>query len=381
MLDYYSILGLFVICYLMECFTVAPGHPLLITRIFLHWRVFRSPGLQLGNGKRLILLNPFPALAEWHLVQQAVCTPTDKGVLACASLHEGKRIISSAQEIEADELAACHDNLRESGLLDFVVANEKQHGEENATSSQQFAGDAKPIIPEQAWRDWTDPASLLEKRNAIRVHLIILQIACTLQFLLFMAALPFFFVIYYPSELGMLCYAASIYALGAVIAATFARAWRKIIPSGAGAAGKIATMLLYPPASMRAIQKLSPILHGNRHESAIALALMGKKDGYAYITHVLACLKYRLFARSLTKENSEALERANDNLARAITHHWSLETAPLLHSSEHVEKEARCFCPVCGISLATTPEFCPHCLEVRLQKVSSRQTSESNTAG
>lgn len=212
------------------------------------------------------------------------------------------------------------------------------------------------------------------------MHLVILQIVCTLQFLLYMAALPFFFVIYYPSESGMLCYAGCIYALGAVITVTFARAWKKIIPNGSGSAGKVATMLIYPPAAMRAIQKLSPILHCRCHESAVALALIGReKDGCAYIAYVLACLEHRLFTRSLEKENAEALKKANDMLVAAILNHWSLETAPVLYSPEHVEKEARCFCPVCGISLTTMPELCPHCLEVRLQAI--RHDSKSKTAG
>ena len=370
----------------MECFTVVSGHPLLITRVFVNWRVFRSPGLQLGNGKRLLLLNPVPALAEWHVLQQMVCTPTDKGILPVSSLYEDKGIQGTqacpAQELGAGLIEACRENLRESGLLDFARDTEPP-AEEDGANGPQLEADSEPVrITERTWLDWTDPAPVQEKRNAIQVHLIILQVACTLQFLLYMAALPFFFVIYYPSELGMLCYAGCIYALGAAIAATFARAWRKIVPDGAGAVGKVAIMLVYPPAAMRAIQKLSPILHDNRHESAVVLALTGKgKNGYAYIAHVFACLKHRLFARSMDAEYVEALRTANDRLSHAILSHWSLEIAPVLHSAENAEKEARCFCPLCGISLTTMPDFCPHCLEVRLQEIpSTKKNSCGNSA-
>ena len=44
---------------------------------------------------------------------------------------------------------------------------------------------------------------------------------------------------------------------------------------------------------------------------------------------------------------------------------WKTPPPPPLHNPANLEKEATCYCPVCGIGMAAAMERCPHCLEVK----------------
>ena len=408
------------------------GHPALVTRIFLRWRVFRSPGVSLGRKKRLIFLHPAPWLAEWHIVPQLFFTPTAKGIVPAASLQDvipgqDSRVTENAAPFalrrdgagrleaiipDAAEQAAVEKILQGCGLenvnpgcgnarsglksADAYLGNAGA-GPEGASACAEPFSQAPAVwleagLSPEVLASWLAPGPFLEKRGRVRTHLAVLQILCTTQLCaglamapLLLADLPLLYVI-----IGC---AASLYGLGLLIAGTFIHAWQRLLPGDNHGLFKAFWMLLYPPASIRAIQTLSPAMRVPCHESAFMLALEEKQgSGVEYLRHVLACLAWRDYSRSLSPAASRALREANGVLAKAMKQQWGFGELPVpsgqtarpglcnqvaqsapaaLIDPAQLEKGSVCYCPMCGVSMAVPVEYCPQCREIRMLPVDS----------
>lgn len=366
MSDLYSLYWMFILLCLFECVITVEGHPALVTRLFLRWRVFRSPGISLGTKKRLLFLNPAPWLAEWHVVPQLFFTPTGEGLVPASSLLDV--VQGQEQHIRTGREHLFALSRDAEGRLQ--AADPK--GEEKAEVEKKLRGcglegaDAVTGFSRSSLLPWLDPMPFWAKRRRVRVHLVLLQVLCTAQLCtglalapLLLAELPLLHVI-----IGS---GVAMYVLGLLVACVFLLAWRRLRPDDTYGVVKAIWMLLYPPASIRAIQTLSPAMRTACHESTLMLTLTGKKrGGTEYLRHALACLACRDYSLSLAPAASEALRAANSELAEAMKQHWNPGPLQPLIDPQQLEKGATCYCPMCGVSMAVSTEYCPNCREVRM---------------
>ena len=366
MTNLYTLYWLFIFLCLAESLVLVEGSPVLVTRVFWRWRVFRVPGVRFSKGKRLLFLNPLPWLAEWHTAPRVDVTFSDAGVLPVSSLYgdmleRGASVPGAGEIFEPRRNAAGHiiaavPSAEERSRLDALC---KESGLEGAWGEAGFT--------EDALARWADPAPLQAKRRRIRVHLVLLQLLCTAQLLCVLIGMPVVLLADLPYLYLFVCIAA-MYAVGACVVLVFLLAWRRLMPGRLSGIGKALWMCLYPPAAIRAIQTLSPAMRVSLHESAVVLALAGKGGAQAYksyLADVLTRLLRRTFSRSLAPEAVSALERANHKLSIAIVYHWKPSRPPALFTPETAEHGAVCYCPLCGVSLAVPTEYCPQCLEIR----------------
>ena len=366
MTDFQTLYLVFIVCCLAECAVLVEGCPVLITRLFCRWGIFHCPGIAVTRGNRLVFLNPVPWFAEWHLAPQLQCTAVRGGILSVNSLSDLPYPGICRIKAEGGPLHSLfRQQLEESGFsLEGCPPGTSGTAESGREESRSDARDACATIADYAYRRWTDPSELIIKRSSIRSPLIQLQVLCTLQLGVGLASGPLFLLELSTARVILGCLI-GMYLLGIVIVPIFCVAWKRLLPEKNLPWVRAAWMILYPPASMRAIQILSPAMHGKRHESAVVYALIGQSgQGKAYLEQLLAFLRHRLFSRSLVREDCDALAEANESLARAIRFHWRVPVR-VLKIPPWVEADAVCYCPVCRISLARSLDYCPHCLEVR----------------
>ena len=330
MTDFQWLYLVLFLCYLMECVVLVEGQPVLFTRLCLHWRVFRFPGISMGKGRRLLLLNPLPWLADWHIAPQDVYTLTDKGVVTVNSL-------SVLPEVEKPVLMDSGDP-RAAAFMQCLA------GRGNDTA-------------------WTDPAPARVSLTRVRTLLVLLKLFCAAQFILVFLGAPFLVAVFSIPRMA-LPFLALVYAFSFCIALCWLWGRHRAGRSGGVRLLKAAWMVVYPLAAMRAVQSLCQGLIPPCHESALALALMKEsREGRQYLSQILTRLQNLIWSRSLSPEASLALFRANASLAEAICVHWQCDRLETLFPTP--DPAAACQCPVCGVAMRTVETFCPFCPEVR----------------
>ena len=375
MTDYELSYAVLVLLYLMECCVLVPENSVLFTRTFSRWRVNRSPGCSFPGGRRLVLINPLPWAAEWHIAPSPDATFTEQGVITLNSLHDYPQGISRPRLIRAGEpeirpyIQAFADAGYSVGHKRVVVPFDPKGGGE---SKRECAEAVDPGLVQ-----WTNPAPARARLAQLRGGLLLLKILCAMNFLWGFAGAPLLLA-YFSVEGMFLPYLFILFWLGGTSAVRFAFTHRKVHRQRGKALLKALWLFVYPLASMRALQAASAGVMPPCHESAVAEALMCKPgtgtngreivpadEGTRYLADITAKLRHRLFYRSLTAEASMALGKANERLLQAIYVNWGVAAAPLLHDPEGLEQGTVCYCPVCGIGLAAVMESCPHCLEVK----------------
>ena len=377
MTDFEFSYALMAVLYLMECCVLIPKHAVLFTRVFLRWRVNRLPGCAFIGGKRLTLLPPLPWAGEWHIAPSPDATVTSLGIITLNSLHEYPLGISRPRLLKTDDsesklwLQAFADAGYHVGGKRVVLPFDKEAGGKGKTES------STAVDVELA--RWVDSGPARSRLGQLRGSLMFLKLLCTMQFLWAFAGAPLL-LRYFSLEGMLLPYLFILFWLGGTIAASFAFTYRRLHGRRWKSFGKALWLFIYPLAAMRAVQLACNGALPPCHESAAAEALMRRKPGGAkarpslrqqdagmrYLADITAKLRHRLFFRSLKPETSQALGKANERLLRAIYANWGVTSVPPLYDPAHLEKEATCYCPVCGIGLAADMESCPHCLEVKI---------------
>ncbi len=375
--------------YMMECCVLIPEHAVLFTRVFSRWRVNRTPGCAFTGGKRLVLLPPLPWAGEWHIAPSPNATVTGLGIITVNSLHDYPQGVSKPNVIQLDAPES------EPWLQAFADAGYPVSGKRVVLPFDKNAGkksksDAAAV--DAGLAQWVDSGPARSRLRLLRGSLFFLKLLCAMQFLWAFAGAPLL-LRYFSLEGMVLPYLFILYWLGGTIAASFAFTYRRLHGQRWKALGKALWMFVYPLASMRAVQTACAGALPPCHESAAAEALMRRKPGAAkevrnpklkagadsgrelsgqkdaggrYLADITAKLRYRLFFSSLTAEASLALSKANERLLQAVYANWGVTTISPLHDPRFLEKEATCYCPVCGIGLAAAMDRCPHCLEVKI---------------
>lgn len=387
--------------YLMECFLLTPEHSVLFTRVFMRWRLNRFPGCAFMGGKRLSLANPLPWAGEWHVAPLPGATITDRGILTVNSLCDYPQGLSLPRLLSFDSPEG------KNWLQTFAAAGYPASSPADVSSTASGSGLAV----------WTDSGPARDRFRQLHGGVFVLKALCTLQFLWAFAGAPVL-LRYFSIHTMVLPYLFVLFWLGGGIAAGFAFTHRRLHGHSWKAFGKALWLFCYPLAAMRAVQIVCAGVAPPCHESAVAEALMnraksdkgvrlktappgqfhergqdgeksqgdaigrhdeqdrydehsrpgesGRHDqGRVYLTEITAKLRYRVFSRSLSTEDSLALGRANERLLQAIYANWGVDSVSLLHGERREEQGELCHCPVCGIGLATVMEYCPHCLEVK----------------
>ena len=367
-----------VLLYLMECCLLPPEHSVLFTRAFSRWRVNRSPGCSFAGGKRLVLANPLPWAGEWHAAPSPDATFTEQGVITLNSLHDYPQGIAKPRTLKPDDPSSA------PYLRAFAAAGYPVGDKQVVLPFDQDAGKKSkkknPSAVDPGLAHWTNSGPAREHLARVRSGLLFVKILCTLQFFWAFAGAPLLLA-YFSLERMVLPYLFVLFWLSGTIAVSFARIHRRVHGQGWKAFGKALWLFVYPLAAMRAAQNICNGALPPCHESAVAEAMMIRKSAgtsqgkdfsgkngaaMAYLADITVKLRHRLFCRSLTAADSLALARANERLLQAVYANWGVEAVPPLHDPAAMEKEATCYCPVCGIGMAAAMEHCPHCLEVKI---------------
>jgi hypothetical protein len=376
--------------YLGECCLLVPEGTVLFSRIFSRWRLNRMPGIAFTGGKRLVLLHPLPWAGEWHCAPSPDATLTERGILTVNSLCEHPRGYSPPRLLEyaSPEGKARLEEFSRAGCpLDAAAGN---------VSGGDGGGAAgPPPAMEAAFTLWTDSGPVRESLERLR-GLPLLKILCSLQFFWVFAGAPLL-LHFFSLDRALPAYLFALFWLGGLIAVHFAAICVRVRGRSWKTVGKALWLFAYPPTAMRAVQILCAGALPPRHESAVAGALMrrrspgergggaarrgdgaagpdeegtegrGDRDaGSAYLADIAAKLRHRLFSLSLNEENASALARANESLLRAALADWGVPDVPTPHAPGNMDKDVVCHCPVCGVGLTRSGEYCPHCAEVRL---------------
>ena len=372
-----------LLLYLMECCALIPERSTLFTRAFSRWRIDRLPGCAFAGGKRLVLLPPPPFAGEWHAAPLPDATLTDLGIVTVSSLREYPQGLSKPGLLKFDDPAA-EPYLQAFADAGYVFPGRRTVLPFDKNTGKKDKADSSPAPAPELAR-WVDSGPARERLGRLRSGFTLLKILCTMQFLWAFAGAPL--LLRYFSLEGMLWpYLFVLYWLGGTIAASFARIHRRVHGQRWKALGKALWLFVYPLSAMRAVQIVCNNALPACHESAVAEALLNRRaagpekspgpnteneqpDSADAATHYLADitakLRHRLFFQSLTAEASLALAKANERLLQAIYANWKTPPPPPLHNPANLEKEATCYCPVCGIGMAAAMERCPHCLEVK----------------
>lgn len=377
MTDFEINYAVMALLYLMECCVPLPEHSVLFTRFFSRWRVNRFPGCAFVSGKRLALMNPLPWAGEWHVAPSPDATVTDQGVITLNSLHDYPQGIGKPRVLKLDDPAS-EPFLQAFAAAGYLVG-EKPVVLPFDREAGGKAGRKKPPAVDPGLARWTDSGPVREALVRFRSGLFLVKILCTMLFLWAFAGAPLLLQ-YFSLEHMLPPYLFVLFWLSGTIAASFARIYRRAHGRSWKAFGRALWLFVYPLAAMRAAQSLCGRALPPRHESAVAEALMSRKNpqksggrnrsgkndaAAAYLADITVKLRHRLFCRSLSAGDSLALAKANERLLQAVYANWGVDQVPPLHDGGSLEKEAACYCPVCGISMAVTMEYCPHCLEVK----------------
>ena len=375
-----------ILLYLMECCALIPECSTLFTRVFSRWRINRLPGCAFAGGKRLVLLPPLPFAGEWHLAPLPDATVTDIGVVTVNSLREYPQGLFNPGLLKFDDPVA-EPYLQAFAAAGYTIPGKRTVLPFDINSGKKGRADSSPApAPELA--HWVDSGPARERLGRLRSGLALLKILCTMQFLWAFAGAPLL-LRYFSLEGMVLPYLFVLYWLGGTIAASFAYVHRRVYGQRWKTLGKALWLFVYPLAAMRAVQIVCNNALPPCHESAVAEVLMHRRAAKAdksaeshaqngqsdltdaathYLADITAKLRHRLFFQSLTAEASLALGKANERLLQAIYANWKTSTPPSLHDPANLEKEATCYCPVCGIGMAADIDRCPHCLEVKTRK-------------
>jgi hypothetical protein len=372
--DLGSLLGALAVIYVLECLVWVQRGSVLLLRWWGKTSAIHHPGTLLGNARgALFLANPFPPFGTAFLGRPILVSLSVEGALSwtAACLNPGWRPAQAGRYVRFDEMRSVEvegKSVRVDGHI-FIRAPSPYVARTiagNLRRLQKAPGASRRAIIQSIISEALDRKSVNNRMAALAGQSRWLRSLGIGLFWYLFGAAP---LLVWHFGLGPVVWpiAGGLLAQTVAIAILFHRAHKTLYPAaGEERFTPFLTMLLAPPAAIRAVDVLRRPLLEDFHPLAAAAVLASRDHFKAFARHVLldlrhpilpACPSNNLQAVATEREFRETLCLAAEEFVQSA----GCSVKELLQPPQRTDPTHASYCPRCGAQFVVREGVCADC--------------------